>query len=284
MSPPQVPVIERSSSDLLYFNGLDGSTGQYLIPPMKSNELARLALGETLDPDRLREAKWRSGQRMSYFGVKEDVDATDLAEAGWGVIFAAQGDPKVKDALGELLAHRRRQVDAVKPRFQVYEGPRGFRPTDTKNDFLARLGVGPGPVDPDKVPYYLLIVGDPETIPYAFQSQLDVAYAVGRIAFDTLDEYARYAHSVVQAETTGMVLPRKATFFGTRNWAMERPSSARRTWSRLSQGAGRGPRRLDGRDHPGQRGYQDTHGACHRRRPDPIAGVHGQPWHRFPSR
>ena len=116
-----------------------------------------------------------------------------------------------------MLAHRKRMAGCHRPRFQVYEGPSGYRPTDTKNDFLARLRVGPGPVDPDKVPYYLLIVGDPETIPYTFQSQLDVAYAVGRIAFDTLDEYARYAHSVVQAETTGMVLPRQATFFGTSN-------------------------------------------------------------------
>ena len=202
------------SDELLFFNGLDGTTGEYLVPPMAAAQLARLAQGEAIEAGELAELRWRTDQAQAHFGVKEGVDATDLAQAGWGVIFAAEADPRVRDALGELLAHRRAVAG---PRYREYAGPSGFRPDDTKNTFLARLKMGPGPVDPDKVPYYLLIVGEPETIPYSFQSQLDVAYAVGRIGFDTLDEYAQYAHSVVAAETTNLVLPRRATFFGSRN-------------------------------------------------------------------
>jgi len=197
-------------TDKLFFNGINGASGDYDLPPMTPQQLAGIIAGEQIDEGLLNELKQR---RQAHWAVKEGVDPKDLAQSGWGILMAHNADPAIKEALSELLTHRQKQAGE---RYREYIGPKGFRPGEDKNKFLARNGAGPGPVDPDKVPYYLLVVGDPDTISYRFQNQLDVQYAVGRIHFDTLEEYAQYARSVVQAETSGLALPRQATFFGVR--------------------------------------------------------------------
>lgn len=207
------------SQELLVFNGINGASGDYLVPPMAADTLARIIQGEGFDRTHLNELRWRYQQtQTTTFALREGLDPRKLDEAGWGVIFAANVDTNLNaalhEALSELLDHRRAQTG---PLYREFTGRDGYRSGESKNDFLARHGAGPGPVDPARVPYYLLIVGDPETIPYRFQYELDVSYAVGRIHFATLEEYAQYARSVVMAETGEVRLPRRAVFFGVAN-------------------------------------------------------------------
>jgi len=216
------------------FNGINGATGRYLTPPMEPSVFIEAALGRYTDKKRqvepdtlaqvisggkagashLKDLKARHELVQPSFGLRPGIDSSTLAEAGWGILFAHDADPAIKDALKELMEWRKGQAGEY---YYEFDGYKGYRPGESHLDFLARQGMGPGQADPKKVPYYLLIVGDPEEIPFAFQYQLDVQYAVGRIWFDTPEEYARYARSVITAEKGQVALPRHAVLFGVRN-------------------------------------------------------------------
>ena len=202
----------------LVFNGINGSTGGYLQSPLTARQVSALAQGKPIEPDKTALnvlQRWWSRLQRKFFSPLEGIDARNLAQTGWGILYASDADPKIREALTPLLKLRQEQAGGY---FKEFLGPLAYRPGDTKESFLVRSKAAPGnPADPTKVPYYLLIVGDPETIPYRFQYQLDLEYAVGRIHFDTIDDYERYARSVEAAETKGVTLPRRAVFFGTKN-------------------------------------------------------------------
>jgi hypothetical protein len=210
--------------ELLYFNGIDAATGRYLRPPVAAGEMlaqwrearsgageltrALAEEGEVLDRSALLAAKKAAGD-LRYW--TRDIDPERLELSGWGVILPHAAPPAVREALAPLIAHRRAQASARDERFcreLVY------RPGETLRQFLERHKVGPGPADPEKLPYYLLLVGGPEEIPYEFQFELDVQYAVGRVTFERPDQYARYAESVLRHEDRPPAAEPRVAFFG----------------------------------------------------------------------
>jgi len=217
----RAPSSTRPEEPRLWFNGLDGRRGSYLLPPAPARDLADFALGVPVDRARARELQaWVArGEGKARRGLKEGLDPSKLDEAGWGVIFARSADSApLREALAPLLDLRRAQSGKRQERFfREFVGEDGYREGESKVEFLARHGAGPGPADPEKVPYYLLLVGDPEAIPFSFQYQLDVQYAVGRLCFDGMDDYRRYAESVVAAEAGAGGRSARACFFAPTN-------------------------------------------------------------------
>lgn len=206
--------MSEASDDLLYFNGIHATSGDYALSPVPGESLAR-ALRGLDEPANIAELRYRHEQRdVLHFGVREGVDPKRLDQAGWGAIFPFGGDEAIREALQPLLSWRQQQTG---PLFKLYVDGEGYRPGESKAKFLARHGAGPGPADPNKVPYYLLIVGGPEEIPFRFQSQLDVQYAVGRLHFDSVEQYAHYAAAVVSVERGEVEKQPSAIFFGVRN-------------------------------------------------------------------
>jgi NB-ARC domain/CHAT domain len=143
-------------------------------------------------------------------GRAEREQGTNLEETGWGVIFVAGTDGRVRTALRELCEYRR---DMAKKMYRELQ----YQPGETTAQFLARHGAPSGQPDPEKLPYYLLLVGDPQCIPYELQYGLDVQYAVGRLYFETAEEYASYARSVIAAETGRVALSRQLAVFAPQN-------------------------------------------------------------------
>jgi hypothetical protein len=185
---------------------------------------------EPFEEDFLRESRIAQ-DRSEKAQAREAEMRTNLADTGWGVIFPtySTSDPDkekkdrqveaIREALRELLEHRRSQASQRREEYyREFSGmAAGYRAGETAYDWLKRQGARIAQTDPQRVPHHLLIVGDPEGIPFEFQYELDVQYSVGRIAFDELEDYARYARSVVTAERNVAALPRKAVVFGPRH-------------------------------------------------------------------
>jgi hypothetical protein len=201
------------ADDRIYLNGIDALTGQYLVSPMPLADAAARARGTPPPAEHAgwlqRIAKWVTGK---FFALPVDVDPAEVSQAGWAVVFGPDASAKVRRALEPLIEHRRKQVPP--DRCKVLEFKRG----ETRESWLARHGAAGANVEPTCVPYYVLLVGGPDSIPFDFQFLLDVDYAVGRLAFDNEDDYGRYVQAVVAYETDGVVANgRELVFWGTRH-------------------------------------------------------------------
>jgi hypothetical protein len=155
----------------------------------------------------------RADASQTSFALGEGIDASDLGQTGWGIIYGPNVDTKIKDALLPLIEHRRSLANPVR----IFEGSDGFLRGDTADRWLARRNVRMDVVDPELgVPFYLLIVGSPEDVPFEFQYAMDIYWAVGRLWFDDADAFRRYAESVVAYEKASTVpASRRALMFAT---------------------------------------------------------------------
>jgi hypothetical protein len=211
---PARDTIARMSNERLG-GGVDGLTGGYRSEPEPDSELARRVSGSpVLSRQELRERRWWVERysiddpgRLPVYGF----DLLKLEEAGWGVVFSSEATvPDIREALTPLLS--RRQQQAGRGYVELT-----YRLGEDKLDFLAAHRSVPGAVDPRRVPYYLLLVGSPETIPFSFQQDLDIQYAVGRIWFDCLEDFANYAAGVVRAEAQPSLRRKRLAFFSPEN-------------------------------------------------------------------
>jgi hypothetical protein len=207
--------VEENDNELVA-NGIDGATGGYLLPPMKDAEVAEVAASQPPAKEEMNLLRGiASVAGNPHLGALFDVDLTKPEEAGWGIVFHTNEDPAVKTALQPLIEHRQKQIsDTSLVKLMEY------RDGETVPQWLVRYEMGVGDIDPTRVPFYILLVGSPAKIPFLFGHLLDAVYGVGRLCFDTPEQYAAYAKSVVAYETASSApTTRDVYFFGPRHVA-----------------------------------------------------------------
>jgi hypothetical protein len=194
-------------------NGINGLTGEYLVPPVPPSEVAAWAIEPPTDPLGLaRLSQLHAEKEEDTLGLPINVDPEKVEEAGWAVVFSTEAGDDVKAALEPLIEHRRQRIgDALT---KVLE----HRPGEGWAEWLDRHRTAPGNVKPELVPYYVLLIGGPTQIPFSFQYLLDTEYAVGRLDFDDVAGYRNYVAGLIDYEE-GEAEPRDASaaFFGTRH-------------------------------------------------------------------
>jgi hypothetical protein len=164
--------------ELLYLNGVDATTGQYAVSPLPLAAAYAYARGERPDPERLKELEYLQQVREGTYAFEGNT--ADPAEVGWGVLIRPDEPDEVQQEVRRLYQHRAGSVPAEYLHWLEY--PVGGSGQD-HSKWLQNHEVAVGAPEPEKVPFYLLVVGGPDRIPYSFIQGLSPEYAVGRLDF-----------------------------------------------------------------------------------------------------
>ena len=189
--------------NFIFVNGIDFNTGDYAFKPRTIDDIAASVSGR---PGLEKFGKTR-GAALAFAPPASEK----LEDIGWGIIFPADISAPIKDVLGPLIEFRRQRAGA---RLKVLD----YNPGEQLRDWYTRHGIAPAGPSFSRVPYYLLLIGQPDQIPFEFQYLLGIEYGVGRLAFDNVDDYKQYVSSTIDYETAGSVPnAKKISFWGTRH-------------------------------------------------------------------
>jgi hypothetical protein len=91
----------------LVFNGIDGASGDSLLPPLSAQQISTIAQGEALDERQIEELKrWHQRVTTTHLGPTEGVDPKNLAQTRRAVFFGTRnsGDDATAMTADELIA------------------------------------------------------------------------------------------------------------------------------------------------------------------------------------
>ena len=198
--------------DKIVVNGMLWGKVEPLVAPIDYDDFTKMmldALGREKEHFRA-----DADHALSSFATKEAFEfrapnLNDPLEVKWALLLPPRSTETeaIAAALEPLVKHRQGQV-IFSP-----ASPGAVFPEEWILDHYSQI-------DDDERPYYVLLAGNLNAIPFRFQCLLDVQAAVGRLSFDQkslkdqLESYAAYAKKVVDFETRANAsVARRAIFF-----------------------------------------------------------------------
>lgn len=173
-------------------------SGRLLFPAVDEAKFAA-SLAAALAPNArsLQHLAQLTGDATVFRGeiTRRVVDAGDPLSAGWTFLVAENDSrkPQIIDAMKPLAEHRG-MTTADSPLLFGGE-PEEDWPTWLEEHFFSKQLAG------ERVPQYVLMVGDPKMLPFRLQSLLDIVANVGRVDFDDLGDLAEYVAKIIRLET-----------------------------------------------------------------------------------
>src|SRR5215212_5273920 len=196
--------------------GIIHSTGKPLIEPIDEQEFAvqiRNSLSRNREEvENLEQATSVANAFRGEVEAQPSPNLNDPLAAGW--TFLVNGEDPEKDAIIRVLrplAEHRGMDDPDSP--LIYNGEQFHEWADwlAVNYSSSNLPGG------KERPHYILIVGDPDRVPFQFQSFLDSAASVGRVDFDRIDrirDLETYVEKLITLESAeSPAAERKAVCF-----------------------------------------------------------------------
>jgi hypothetical protein len=187
------------------FSGWEIEGGPF-IPPLSLESFNRILMEERNIASKSQRGWWNKLRRLldraDMFLGWPHIDCNDLSQAKWGVVLPEEKpefNKRLIKALSPLIEHRAQQTESP-PEQLIFT----YRRNETGGEWLKRHGVESAEQNPEKTPYYLLLIGNPKDVPFSFQYEL-VQHAIGRLSLPTLKNYRNYAKNIVEYEQTNSV-------------------------------------------------------------------------------
>jgi hypothetical protein len=178
--------------------GLDYSTRKLLVDPLDEQAFAGTLLDSLRENvDEIRKLTTTTTRGTTFRGGKEIqrkvVDFGDPMSVGW-TFLVSEKDPRKNEIIDAMrpLAQRRNMKNPDKPLI--------LNTANDEDEWLEWLQENYFLPDVEQ-PHYVLVVGDPQLVPFRFQSILATAAAVGRLDFDSIEDLKAYVDKVIRLES-----------------------------------------------------------------------------------